>query len=456
MEYKYRQKYPKKNGLPDWLSLETDVKTEFGDIVGHDHIKTALKTLITFSPNKILLSGAEGVGKSMMVRALANYASWPLLTLSIDPKRREDQKLRAKVNQWNRQRELDELDKDEYLSFDSSLHKRIAEAFKYAKLRAPCILSIDEVEWYASEKSVEQFYKQFNSLLKNDKVFVIASTRQKLDLLDPSLTSKLCYDRQFVLLPPSPRQQVTIMSNIFSKSDVTIGPVNLEWVSEFLGHGSTGKAIAEFCHQLLAKADDKKSKEISRQDFVDQLEETLGPVLERRLDSEMERRLAIYRAGQALICIERKQIPFRISLLDHYRCSRKGSNGKRDESICTKDWFEKRIAILYAGSLAEKLMTGQKSNLSLQDNKEIEKCLNEMHKSNMIDFLNGSCSSSIKHLPYCLQEQLHHYCKELEQNTLLLLEGNQTFLVTLTNALLVKKTLYPWDVEQLLTSSVPQ
>ena len=189
--------------------LEEGTKTNFKDVAGLTEEKEEVKELIDFLknpkkfqamgariPKGILLVGPPGTGKTLLARAVAGEAKVPFYYISGS--------------------DFVEL----FVGIGAS---RVRDMFKQAKLNAPCLIFIDEIDAVGRqrgtglggghderEQTLNQLLTEMDGFGPNEGIIVIAATNRP-DVLDPALLRPGRFDRQVTVGMPDKNARLEIL-----------------------------------------------------------------------------------------------------------------------------------------------------------------------------------------------------------------------------------------------------
>ncbi|HUJ73987.1 MAG TPA: AAA family ATPase, partial [bacterium] len=146
------------------------------------------------APNGVMLSGAPGTGKTLLVRALATESGFSFITVDAA----------ALFSKWVGESE-----------------KALRQVFIKARQASPCILFFDEVDTIfprrgfsqdvgGRERLIGQFLAEMGGLEPFSEVMVIAATN-RLDLVEPALLSPGRFSIVIELPLPSPAEREAIL-----------------------------------------------------------------------------------------------------------------------------------------------------------------------------------------------------------------------------------------------------
>jgi cell division protease FtsH len=201
-------------------------KIFFNDIIGLEHIKKELKFIVNYlkypefykevdirMPKGILFKGTPGCGKTLMAKAIAGEAETTVIVMNGS----------------------DFIDK--YVGQGA---KKIREVFEIAKIYAPTIIFIDEIDAIGCKRSGnsdnggdKEYTQTINALLvemdgfdtENNKVIIIASTNRDLNDLDPALLRR--FEKKYNFPLPTYQERLKIIEFYFKNTKLN-NDVSLE------------------------------------------------------------------------------------------------------------------------------------------------------------------------------------------------------------------------------------
>ncbi|WP_038814030.1 AAA family ATPase, partial [Campylobacter jejuni] len=178
----------------------------FNDVAGVDEVKMELSELVDFlqnpkkykefgvkMPKGVLMVGPPGVGKTLIAKAVAGEAGVPFFYQSGSS--------------------FVEI----YVGMGA---KRVRELFSKAKMMAPSIVFIDEIDAVGKargemsnverDSTLNQLLTQMDGFEDNSGVIVIAATN-KIELMDPALLRSGRFDRRIFLSLPDFKDRLKIL-----------------------------------------------------------------------------------------------------------------------------------------------------------------------------------------------------------------------------------------------------
>lgn len=209
--------------------LEEGTKTNFKDVAGLTEEKEEVKELIDFLknpkkfqamgariPKGVLLVGPPGTGKTLLARAVAGEAKVPFYYISGS--------------------DFVEL----FVGIGAS---RVRDMFKQAKMNAPCLIFIDEIDAVGRqrgtglggghderEQTLNQLLTEMDGFGPHEGIIVIAATNRP-DVLDPALLRPGRFDRQVTVGLPDKNARLEILK-VHAKNKTLDKNITLEYLAK--------------------------------------------------------------------------------------------------------------------------------------------------------------------------------------------------------------------------------
>ena len=286
----------------------------------------------------VLLAGPPGTGKTSFAGLLAGTLDVPLIASS--------------VAEWNAQ------------DFLSGTLKKMRMVFNEAMEKAPCVLLIDELDGISSRQNISGRYTEYwtqivNLMLelvtqaKNTEGLVLVGATNYVERIDPALKRSGRLDHTIVMKLPSSDEITAILAHYAGPS---IAKKELRTFAPRL-QGMTGADIEKMVRAAKATA-----RRAGRPFSIADLHEQVPGVFEK-LPPEARRRIATYRAGQALVAQTLGMVDIaRSEVMDFSGVlSRTMDEGR----IPTEQHYNDAMAVLLAGRAAEEILLGDPSVLGV-------------------------------------------------------------------------------------------
>lgn len=335
-----------------------EVKVRLSDVAGIDEAKQEVAEIVDYLrtpakyaalgakiPRGVLLVGPPGTGKTLLARAIAGEAGVPFFS-----------------NSGSAFVEL-------YVGVGAA---RVRNLFAQARLCAPCIVFIDEIDAVGGhrvngagangerEQTLNQLLVAMDGFSGNEGIIVIAATNRP-DCLDAALLRPGRFDRRIVVPLPDVRGREEIirvhLRSVPLAQDVSTATIARAAV------GFSGAELANLINEAALLAARDGAHEVGWKYFERALDKLmLG--LERRTmqPTEAERRTTAYHeAGHALVSLNvPDHDPVRkITIVPHGRSL--GATAHlpiAERSSLTRQALESRLCALLGGRAAEELIFG--------------------------------------------------------------------------------------------------
>ncbi|HZK19613.1 MAG TPA: ATP-dependent zinc metalloprotease FtsH [Treponemataceae bacterium] len=348
---------------------EGKVTTRFKDVAGVDEAKEELEEVVNFlkSPKKytdiggkipkgVLLVGPPGTGKTLLARAVAGEAEVPFFRIS---------------------------GSDFVEMFVGVGASRVRDLFKQARVKAPCIVFIDELDAIGKsrmssvsggnderEQTLNQLLVEMDGFDGQTGLILLAATNRP-DVLDPALLRPGRFDRQVSVDRPDIKGREAILK-IHSKTVKMGSDVNLSSVAKTTV-GFSGADLANIVNEAALHAVRSGNQLVSMDDFNEAVEKTIAGLQKKsRVINEHERRIVAYHeTGHALTAAFTKGsdpvhkisiIPRGIGALGYTM-----QMPEDDRFLKTKGELIGEVDVLLGGRAAEELIFGEISTGASND-----------------------------------------------------------------------------------------
>ena len=203
-------------------------------------------------PKGVLLYGPPGCGKTLIARAVATESEANFISI----------KGPEVFSKWVGESE-----------------KAIREVFRKARMAAPCVVFIDEVDSIAprrglgysdsgvTERVVSQLLTEMDGLIAMENIVVLAATN-KPEILDPALMRPGRFDRLIYIPPPDENSRLQILK--VHTRNMPLNNVNLDEIAKNT-NGYSGADLEALCREAAMNALRRDSEKIEMKDFNEAL-----------------------------------------------------------------------------------------------------------------------------------------------------------------------------------------
>ena len=331
----------------------------FADVADVDEAKAELLEIIDFLkqpgkyqrlggqiPKGVLLVGAPGTGKTLLARAVSGEAGVPFFSISGSG--------------------FVEM-------FVGVGAARVRDLFEQAKLRAPCIVFIDELDaigrtrtagragFFANEEreqTLNQLLSEMDGFDSSKGVIIMAATNAP-EVLDPVLLRRGRFDRQIAVAQPDlvGRRQILEMHarrvKLSPKADLNVIAARTP--------GMVGADLANIVNEAALLAVRRGKDAVEMQDLEEAIDRVLLGLEKKRrvMSAEEKARVAYHEAAHAIVGLTVEHappvhrasiIPRGVSALGHTL-----QLPTEEKYLMTTPELEDQITIMLAGRAAEEL-----------------------------------------------------------------------------------------------------
>jgi len=350
------------------IYMEKDIKVTFADVAGVDEAKEELSEVIEFlkTPDKftkvggkipkgILLVGPPGTGKTLLARAVAGEAAVPFFSISGS--------------------EFVEM-------FVGVGAARVRDLFEQAKLKAPCIIFIDELDALGKARGMgpmahEERAQTLNQLLVEMDGFdprigvILMAATNRPEILDPALLRAGRFDRHVLVDRPDKIGRLAILK-VHARSVALASDADLEVVAA-MTPGFSGADLANVINESALLAVRRGKEQVGSAELQEAVERVIaGLEKKNRVLNRMEKeRVAYHETGHAIVALSLPGadtvqkisiIPRGIAALGYTL-----QLPTEDRFLMAKSELENKIAVLLGGRTAEELIFGEPSTGAQND-----------------------------------------------------------------------------------------
>ena len=336
--------------------LEEGTKTSFKDVAGLTEEKEEVKELIDFlkSPKKfqamgaripkgVLLVGPPGTGKTLLARAVAGEAKVPFYYISGS--------------------DFVEL----FVGIGAS---RVRDMFKQAKMNAPCLIFIDEIDAVGRqrgtglggghderEQTLNQLLTEMDGFGPHEGIIVIAATNRP-DVLDPALLRPGRFDRQVTVGLPDKNARMEILK-VHARNKTLDKNVTLEFLAKRTP-GFSGADLENLLNEAALLTVRRGKKCITMSEIDEATDRVImGPAKVTKKYTEKEKKLVAYHeAGHAVVGLklEGANDVQKITIIPRGQAGGYTMMTPKEETFTsTKDELLESICGLLGGRVAEEI-----------------------------------------------------------------------------------------------------
>ena len=281
------------------LTMPDNSKVTFKDVAGLQEEKEDLQEIVDFLkepkkylqvgariPKGLLLVGPPGTGKTLLAKAVAGEAGVPFFSIS---------------------------GSDFVEMFVGVGASRVRDMFTEAKLHAPCIIFIDEIDAVARrrgagvggghderEQTLNQMLVEMDGFGYNEGIIVMAATN-RVDILDPAILRPGRFDRKIGVGRPDVRGREEILA-VHIKNKPLGEDVDLKEIAR-TSAGFTGADLENLMNEAAIYAAKAKRAYIMQEDIRRAfIKVGIGEEKKSRIISEKEKKITAYHeAGHAIL-----------------------------------------------------------------------------------------------------------------------------------------------------------
>jgi len=350
------------------IYMEKDIKVTFADVAGVEEAKEELQEVIEFLktpekftklggkiPKGILLVGPPGTGKTLLARAVAGEAAVPFFSISGS--------------------EFVEM-------FVGVGAARVRDLFEQAKLKAPCIIFIDELDALGKARGMgpmvhEEREQTLNQLLVEMDGFdprigvILMAATNRPEILDPALLRAGRFDRHVLVDRPDKIGRLAIL-RVHAKKVALGSDADLETIAG-MTPGFSGADLANIINEAALLAVRRGKDQVGIAELQEAVERVIaGLEKKNRVLNKMEKeRVACHETGHAIVALSMPGsdtvqkisiIPRGIAALGYTL-----QLPTEDRFLMTKTELENKVAVLLGGRIAEELIFGEASTGAQND-----------------------------------------------------------------------------------------
>jgi cell division protease FtsH len=337
--------------LTDWAG-SPEVFEECFEIVSYIKNSSIYEAAGATIPKGILLEGPPGTGKTLLAKAIAGETNATFISVSGS--------------------EFVEL-------FVGAGASKVRQLFEQARMNAPSIIFIDEIDAVGKKRSVanlpnsndereqtlNQILYEMDGFKPNTGVLVLAATNRR-DVLDDALLRPGRFDRLIYVPLPDLSSREKIL-NVYLQNKITSSEIDIKELAEATA-GFSGAQLKNLLNEAAIMAARNGSTIVTKENMEDAIEKiVVGITKKTDMRSLAARtRVAIHELGHAILAAHfRDEFDLKkVSLKSTYD----GVGGFtlfqeksdiKEAGLYTKDLMIKRIIVALGGKAAETLAYGE-------------------------------------------------------------------------------------------------
>ena len=448
--------------------LEEGTKTNFKDVAGLTEEKEEVKELIDFLknpkkfqamgariPKGVLLVGPPGTGKTLLARAVAGEAKVPFYYISGS--------------------DFVEL----FVGIGAS---RVRDMFKQAKMNAPCLIFIDEIDAVGRqrgtglggghderEQTLNQLLTEMDGFGPHEGIIVIAATNRP-DVLDPALLRPGRFDRQVTVGLPDKNARLEILK-VHAKNKTLDKNITLEYLAKRTP-GFSGADLENLLNEAALLTVRRGKKAITMSEIDEATDRVImGPAKVTKKYTDKEKKLVAYHeAGHAVVGLklDGANDVQKITIIPRGQAGGYTMMTPKEETFTsTKQELLEAISGLLGGRVAEEIEFGEITTGAHDDFKKATKIARSMvteygmsklgpmmlEEPSGNTFLgrdytkNRNVSDIVAHE---IDEEMRSIINECYEKTKKILKENKNLLDLIANTLLEEETITKEQIDSLV------
>ena len=333
----------------------------FDDVAGEDEAKESLAEIVDYlhnpskytdagasMPKGILLVGPPGTGKTMLAKAVAGESNVPFFSISGS--------------------EFVEM----FVGMGAS---KVRDLFSLAKVKAPCIVFIDEIDAIGQKRSggamggndereqtLNQLLTEMDGFESNNGVIILAATNRP-ESLDPALTRPGRFDRRVPVELPDLAGREAILK-VHARKIKPAEDVDFHTIAR-MASGASGAELANIINEAALRAVRNGRTIVTQADLEESIEVVIAGYQKKNavLSDQEKKVVAYHEIGHALVAAMQTHsapvqkitiIPRTSGALGYTMQVETG-----DKYLMTKQEIENKIATFTGGRAAEEVVFGE-------------------------------------------------------------------------------------------------
>ena len=448
--------------------LVEESRATFKDVAGLTEEKEEVQELIDFLknpkkftsmgariPKGVMLVGPPGTGKTLLARAVAGEAKVPFYYIS---------------------------GSDFVELFVGIGAYRVRDMFKQAKMNAPCLIFIDEIDAVGRqrgtglggghderEQTLNQLLTEMDGFGANEGIIIIAATNRP-DVLDPALLRPGRFDRQITVNLPDKNSRMEILK-VHAKNKTLDKNITLEYLAKRTP-GFSGADLENLLNEAALLAVRRNKNEITMAEIDEATDRVLmGPAKVTKKYTDKEKKLvAFHEAGHAVmgLKLDGANEVQKITIIPRGNAGGYTMMTPKEEAFnYTKNELLESICGLLGGRVAEEITFGEVTTGAHDDFKKATKIarsmVTEYGMSNLGPMMleepdgntflgrdytkNRNISDTVAHE---IDEEMRSIINNCYEKTKKIITENKDLLALIANTLLEEETITKEEIDYLV------
>lgn len=423
------------------MEQKKQIEKDFEKVIGYEPIKLVLERILDMIRNRekydklgaklpsgILLSGKPGVGKTLIANSFIDASKLPVYLIRKDKP-------------------------------DGDFVKFIKQSFEDAKLNAPSIVFLDDMDKFANEDNFHCDAEEYVAIqacidsVKGCDVFVIA-TVNRIGKLPTSLCRSGRFDKQINLNAPNGKDAAKIVE-YYMKQKKFVSDIDSEEIAKMLNGGSCA-VLETVINEASVLAGYAGKEKIEKEDLLRSAMCVIfgAPEITEKRSPEIIRKTAYHEAGHVVVAelLEPESISL-VSVLGHDGPTQGVTAYYQDDDkyFSSINYMKNRVKSLLAGKAATEIVYGE---VDVGTNNDIHRAIGITERFvdhycgfgfDKFEFQEKSSNDLLSRKEMLVFSELEKYYQEAKK----MLIANREFLDKVVEQLVKKETLTGKDLKEI-------